>query len=337
MRLSRALIPLVAAASLALTACGGSDDKADKDPQKVSAGTTLDSTWPLTGLDVTGDGSAAQKHPVYIAKIDNTEASNPQIGLGKADMVTEELVEGGITRLAVFFYSDLPSKVGPIRSMRATDVGIASPVGARLVTSGAAPYTYAALKKAGVTWIDMSDPNVVRDLDGTHDTLHSVMANLEKIGAGAKGKETRPEDYFPWGEESDFPAKKAATSIQARFSPARTDDWKYQGGKYVLQNGYMAAGDVFHPDTIVAAQVKTSIAPYKDPAGNPVPVSHFNGKGKAWIFHGGKLVRATWVKKGEDAPISFTLAGGKTLDIPAGKVWLELIPKDGGSITFAKK
>ncbi|MEX0429747.1 DUF3048 domain-containing protein [Nocardioides sp. DS6] len=327
------------AASLALTACGGSDDKkADTpDQQKVASGTTLDSTWPLTGLDVTGSGSAAQKHPVYIAKIDNTEASNPQYGLGKADMVTEELVEGGITRLAVFFYSQLPTKAGPIRSMRATDVGIASPVGAKLITSGAAPYTYNALKKAGVKWIDMNDSHVKRVLDGTHDTLHSVEADVAAIGAGAKGKATRPTDYFPWGKESDFPGKKKAATIAARFSPARTDNWRFQGGKYVLQNSYMADGDVFNPATIVAAQVKTSIAPYTDPAGNPVPVSHFNGKGKAWIFHGGTMIRATWEKKGENAPISFALPGGKELTIPAGKVWLELVPKNGGSVTFTKK
>ena len=38
-----------------------------------------------------------------VVKIDNTEAQ-PQLGLGKADLITEELVEGGSTRLAVFYY-----------------------------------------------------------------------------------------------------------------------------------------------------------------------------------------------------------------------------------------
>jgi hypothetical protein len=54
--------------------------------------------------------------------MDNTVSSRPQVGLSKADMVVEELVEGGLTRLAVFYYSHLAGIVGPIRSMRASAV-----------------------------------------------------------------------------------------------------------------------------------------------------------------------------------------------------------------------
>ncbi len=99
---------------------------------------TLKATWPLTGLPVTGDDEAAQKHPVMVLKMDNTYASAPQEGLGSADMVVEELVEGGMTRLAAFYYSQIPGDVGPVRSMRASDIGIVSPVNATVVTSGAA-------------------------------------------------------------------------------------------------------------------------------------------------------------------------------------------------------
>ena len=51
-----------------------------------------------------------------VTKIDNTSSSAPQLGLGSADLVVEELVEGGMTRLAVFFYSDIPGdgRPGPL-------------------------------------------------------------------------------------------------------------------------------------------------------------------------------------------------------------------------------
>ena len=84
----------------------------------------MQGTWPLTGLPAKGP---APDHPVYVVKIDNTESSAPQVGLSKADLVTEELVEGGLTRLAVFFYSASPTQVGPVRSMRASDIGIVKP------------------------------------------------------------------------------------------------------------------------------------------------------------------------------------------------------------------
>ena len=342
-RALRALVPL-AALGLALSACGGSGDQAAPpagSAAPTAAGSTVPTTWPLTGLPAP-NGSSLTKHPVYIAKIDNTYASDPQYGLSKADLVTEELVEGGITRLAVFFDSNLPDKAGPIRSMRLTDIGVAKPIGAQLVTSGAAPVTLAGLKKAGVTFDDMSNPNVRRVEDGTHDTLHSVVADIAKLGAQSKQrKPARPQDFMPWGTDSDFSGKTKATSIEAKFSGARTDDWKYTGGKYVLQNNYMASGDTYSPDTVIACMVKTSIAPYRDPAGNPVPVSHFEGKGTAMIFHDGKMEKATWVKPGEDKTVRFQLKNGKALKVPAGHVWLELIPSGGtdvspGQVTWSK-
>ena len=55
---------------------------------------------PLTGLPVEGE----PRPPGDGVKIDNSGSSAPQVGLATADLVAEELVEGGITRLAVFFY-----------------------------------------------------------------------------------------------------------------------------------------------------------------------------------------------------------------------------------------
>ena len=78
---------------------------------------------------------------MFVVKIDNSENSRPQVGLGRADLITEELVEGGSTRLAVFYYQHVPKLVGPVRSMRATDIGIVKPAKADLVASGGAPPT----------------------------------------------------------------------------------------------------------------------------------------------------------------------------------------------------
>ena len=93
-----------------------------------------------------------------VAKIDNTASSAPQLGLGSADLVVEELVEGGMTRLAVFFYSDIPGAVGPVRSMRASDIGIVSPVEAQVVTSGAAPVTINRISQAGIKFFGEGAP-----------------------------------------------------------------------------------------------------------------------------------------------------------------------------------
>ena len=109
--------------------------------------------------------------------------------------------------------------------------------------------------------------------------------------------------------------------------------WKYTAGKYVLQNSYMDPASTFNPDTVIALTVDTSIAPYKDPAGNPVPVTHFEGSGKAVIFHGGKLEKVTWTKNGVEGLPTFKAQDGSTVKVPAGHVWLALVPKGGQSVS----
>ncbi|GAB3863019.1 DUF3048 domain-containing protein [Nocardioides maradonensis] len=326
----------LAALSLALTACGSkSTDSAAPDTATTTTA-AAPSTNPLTGLPMS---DPEQTHPVYIVKVDNTQASDPQIGLGSADLITEELVEGGLCRLATFFYDKLPEKVGPVRSMRLTDIGIAKPVGATIITSGAAPVTLRGLHKAGITFLDMNNPNVTRVSDGQHDSLHSVMANVSKIASEAKAQPARPSDYLPFGDQA-LPSGKKATSITSRVGGSCTDRWSYQGGHYVLTNGFMAKGDEFTPDTVITATVKTSTAPYRDPADNPVPISRFEGSGTAMIFHGGEMVKATWEKADTGSAVSFKDAQGNALQIPPGHTWLELVPGKGtfsaGSVTFTK-
>ena len=78
-------------------------------------------------------------------------------------MVVEELVEGGLTRLAAFYYSEIPANVGPVRSMRASDIGIVSPVNATMVTSGAAGMTIARIKGAGIPFYSEGAKGFYRD------------------------------------------------------------------------------------------------------------------------------------------------------------------------------
>lgn len=322
--------PLVAL-GLVLTACGGGSHKPAAKPSP-SAPPKPDHE-PLTGVQLPMGKTAARKHPVYIVKIDNTDASDPQQGIGSADLVVQELVEGGITRLAVMFNSQLPKSAGPVRSMRATDAGIAAPVGARIMTSGAAPYTYAQLKKAHVSWLGMDSPYAVREPGGPYDYLHSVVAKVAKAGQDAekKSKAVRPHDFMPWGPAAPIKGKPAK-HVAVRFSAARTDDWVMRGGKYHLTNSHMAKRSTFEADTVVVAQVQTSIAPYKDPSGAQVPVSHFNGKGKGWILHNGQMEQVTWQKKGEDGAVTFADAAGKPIKVPAGKLWLDLIPAGSSTV-----
>lgn len=327
---------LLVAAGLLLAGCGGGDDSSDDQTpasQQVAGSEEVAASWPLTGLPVSGDDEVEQEHPVLVAKMDNTYASSPQVGLGSADLVVEELVEGGLTRLAAFYYSEIPDLVGPVRSMRASDIGIVSPVGGTMVTSGAAGQTIARIKGAGIQYFAEGSKGFSRD--SSRSAPYNLFANLSEVATEAAVDATRPDDYLPWGPEEDFPKGQPAKRIAAVFGGGHTTNWTYDGKGYVNENTYAAAGDEFPADTVLVLRVTVGDAGYLDPAGNPVPETKLEGKGEAMIFHGGRLVRGTWKKAGLDAPITLSTKAGP-LDVPAGHTWIELVPAANGNVTFGK-
>ena len=326
MRRAHLVAAVLAAASLVLAGCGRDDDPAESAPE-------VPSTWPMTGLPVSGDETAEQTYPVLVTKLDNTSASAPQAGLGKADLVVEELVEGGLTRLAAFYYSHLPKNVGPVRSMRASDIGIVSPVDASIVTSGAAQQTITRIEDAGITYYPEGSDGITRD--SSRSAPYNVFADLTTIAETAEQDEGRPVDYLPWSSEDELPEGKPATTIAASFGGGHTTSWTFDGHGYVNENTYAAKGDEFPADTVLVLRVEIVDAGYRDPAGNPVPETNLTGTGDAMIFHAGRLVRGTWTKNSLDAPIALSTKAGD-LTIPAGHVWIELVPADNGDVTFEK-
>jgi hypothetical protein len=330
------LLPVsLVAAALLLAGCGGGDDA---DEPKASSGEPSEtvsaeepapepSYWPLTGLERKGD---APKHPVMVTKVDNTSSSAPQVGLGSADLVVEELVEGGMTRLAAFYYSKVPGNVGPVRSMRASDIGIV-PDGATVVTSGAAQVTLNRINAAGIPWVTEGAAGVYRET--SRSAPYNLFARLSDIAKRTKASD-EPPAYLPWGTEQDLPKGSKARTLTANFGNHSTS-WQFQGGRYVNTNSYAAQGDEFPATTVLVLRVKVGDAGYKDPAGYPVPETKFEGKGPALLFHDGKLIRGTWTKDGLKGEITLQARGGE-LTVPAGRTWIELVPAVGGDVTWAK-
>ena len=324
----------LAAGLLAVAACGGGGaaaPTATPDSQPVQGGTTLAALWPLTGKPVT---TPTPDRPVLVAKIDNSASSAPQIGLSSADLVTEELVEGGETRLAAFFYQRVPAVVGPVRSMRATDIGIVKPAHATVVASGAAPPTLVRLKQNGISFFDEeTDPGYYRD--SARRIPYNLMVRLPELAAAIDEEPVVPASYLPWGSKADFPGGSKALAVDAVFSDEHTTSWRYARGKYVNDNSFAAEGDRFTPDNLLVLRVEVGDAGYLDPAGNTVPETIYQGTGDALLFHGGELVRATWSKVSRGAPIKLRTQAGK-LRVPAGRTWIELVPRDndGGRVVL---
>ena len=326
LRSGTALAGVGLACSLLLTACGGDDGGGG---QKGAGHHRTVVHSPLTGLPIKGN---APSNPVVAVKIDNSASSAPQVGLKSADMVTEELVEGGITRLAAFFYTQVPGVVGPVRSMRATDIGIIKPLDAVLVASGGAAPTVARVKDAQITTYTEGATGFYRESSryAPYNLFMRLPELVKTLGAGK-----RPPSYLPFGGAGSLPKGQPAAGLSASFSPSSTTSFAYQGGHYVNTNSHAGADDQFMPDTVLVLRVREGDAGYLDPAGNPVPETLFTGQGDAMVFHGGRVVRGTWTKDSVEDDVRLR-SDGKPLRLPPGKVWIELVPADGGSVSITQ-
>lgn len=316
---------------LALTGCSGSEEPATPAGIDSTASPTeaavAPEVSPLTGLPLKGK---APRHPVLAVKVDNSASSAPQLGLGAADMVVEELVEGGMTRLAVFYYTRVPETVGPVRSMRGTDIGIVQPLGAALVASGGAPVTVERVHAAGIKTFTEGAPGYFRD--SGRSAPYNLFMHLRELAGTVKATgPARP--YLPFGEE--LPKGRRATGVTVSFSPSSSSTFAYRDGHYVNTDTNATAEDQFLADTVVVLRVPVGDAGYLDPAGNPVPETRFTGSGEASVFHGGRMVRGTWRKAGLDARVQLENSG-KPVELPPGKVWIELVPADGGNLTVTR-
>jgi hypothetical protein len=336
----RPLVLTAAFLSVSLLLVGCSGDEESPTPTSAEAPASEEpapepaepETWPLTGTPAAEGRSTAAKHPVLVTKIDNTANAAPQLGLGKADMVVEELVEGGTTRLAAFFYSQLPDVVGPVRSMRASDIGIVTPVEAQVITSGAAPITKNRISAAGITFYEEGAKGFFRE--PTRYAPYNLMARPREVATLTKQAATRPDDYFTFGDPATLPKGRKATTLAANFG-RHTTSWRFENGSYTPVDGYAGEGDRFVPDTVLVLRVRVGDAGYKDPAGSFVPETIFEGSGPAQLFHGGRVVNATWSKGGLRGPLKLE-AKGEEVPVPPGRTWVELVPQDTGAVTFAK-
>jgi hypothetical protein len=133
----------------------------------------------LTGLP---DPTAVTKRRSALTiKMDNTPEAHPQIGVNEADVVYEEIVEGGITRLAAIFNSNLPTVVGPVRSVRRTDREIVFPIGGIFAFSGGAQYAVASIETAPVKLFDQSNAGAAMFRDPKRPPPHNLFANAAAL------------------------------------------------------------------------------------------------------------------------------------------------------------
>jgi hypothetical protein len=325
------LRPLVAGttAVLLLAACSHGAQTPREETPTTSPYSTKAS--PLTGLRQ----AAKPGNPVFYVKIENTNGGEPQYGENHADMMIEELVENGATRCIGLFYSNLPTKIGHIRSARTTDIALSQPVKAAIIASGSAQKTRDDILGGKIpfyTW-DWQD-GAGWSTDPQKNPPYHVLLNLQKMNGAVKRTATPDKNYFQWGGgPAHDDVTKKVTSASVKFSSKTTTRWHRSGGTWHRSPERSAPGQAYKADTVVVIFAKVVEAGYNDKSGNPVPETVVEGSGRALVLGDGTATEATWHKNKLDDTMAFTSKSGKAFGLKPGHIWLEAVPR-GGSVTY---
>lgn len=288
---------------------------------------------PLRGTNV---APGTLDHPSLAVKIDNHNAARPQIALERADIIFEELVEGGLTRYVGIWHSDIPPLIGPVRSIRPMDPDIITPFGGIVAYSGGQPRFVKAMEATPVV-------NAVFDYDrsglfyrlNTKTSPHNVVVKARTL-IGRYPKLAKPRQQFAYAANAASSSAvvdgKAIRTIQTRFSTARWPSWAWNA----KANYYLRSQEGAPDRNNKGAQLKaTNVVVMRvgiDRRYGDVPKTTMIGSGEAWVSTGGKSLRATWVKRYPSSPISLVDGNGVTIRLAAGNTWIELVPTKQGSV-----
>lgn len=331
----RRSLVLLAAVLVFVTAACSRDIDISLSPGSTAPSTSTSTTappvlWPLTGLPSPGTTDVQQS--ALVVKIDNSPAARPHAALSRADMVYEVWVEG-ITRFGAVFHSDVPDRVGPVRSARSTDVDLVANLGTPLlVWSGGNSGVIGEVNNAAANGVlvnagyDVASSYYWRV--GERFSPHNLFADLVALRAnlGLDGS-SYPTPLYNFRSTS-APLGVPVPGLVVSFGPGAVVEYvwdaeagcarRFQDGRPFLDED----GSLVCPRNVVV-----QFTPYgPSTADARSPQAYTVGSGGGVALSDGLLAQVTWNRPGPlDGP-NLTDISGVPAELTPGTTWVALAP-----------
>ncbi len=289
---------------------------------------------PLTG-ERAGHGKVPQRPAIGI-KIGNDPAARPQSGLLYADIVYEEMAEGGITRYLAVFQCRQAALIGPVRSVRWDDWHVlASYNHPILAYSGG--ISYWEQLAAGLHWLYNADATFYPMANAYFRTsnryppenLYTSTARLWALD---------PKNHLPPPAQFQYRNKPAASSQPARvvtiagYSEGQNVTWTWdpKAGAWMRSQGGVpdtdANGQQLHATNVVIQFVGTQNEPYYESGTVYGVESITEGTGTAYVLRNGRVEKGTWKTPKYGDTMELRLTNGDLMALSPGNTWVEEVP-----------
>ena len=318
----------------ALTGCssgGGNKPAPSQTPAPVYV------TAPLTGVKFVEGSNSHLAEPSVACKVDNLDVARPQSGLNHADIVFDEMVEGGLTRFVAVFHSDKPNAIGPVRSIRPMDPDIISPFGGIVCYSGGQLKFVKMMRDTNVFNANETEEQGKGTFTraANREAPHNVIVDIAKLAAAHPDLKAPAQFFMYSADPASSSAGKAGVGVKSFkvYYPAALAEWTWNGSVWERTQDGKPHFDVMDNSRLNTVNVVVMNVKVDHQYGH-VPKDLVIGTGKATVFTNGKMVEATWTKASRTAAISLTDAMGAQVLLAPGRTWVELQPteSEGGKL-----
>lgn len=309
----------------------GSEQTEESPPAEETSPPPPPEPCPLTGVV---PEAGVPDRPALAVKVEESPDARPQAGLLSADIVYEQPVEGGITRLVAVFHCSDAERVGPVRSARFMDANLLPQFGTPLFGySGGAPETKALVRAADL--VDLTFEGAAMDAyvrDPNRSMPHDVFTTTDALYEAGGDEGGRPQPVFSYSRH--IARGTAAESVHIPFNPSLTADvyWRWiKSEKHWLRflgsdPEVDESGAQLSAINVVIQVVELRDTGIVDAAGTRSPEVIVIGSGPAIVFRNGKMIEGTWEKESAEAITRFVGPNGKRIPLAPGNTWVELIP-----------
>ena len=331
-------------AGCSTTATNSASPTASNTPSATSTPAVQYEIAPLTGMRFIKGTNPYLSGPAIMGKVDNAPAARPQNSLNKSDVVFEELVEGGMTRFLAIWQSNLPDKYGPVRSVRPMDPDLAAPFGGIISFSGGNREFVAAMQRTDVFVTNETNQLGKNTFERVTNRFapHNVMVHARTLARQHRNI-AAPKTQFNFADAlsqaTAFIAGKPVTSFAVNF-PSGRPSWSWNEtarrwlrSQYGVKETDATDGKQLHATNVVVLKTRIDRS-FKNFRYGYIPRTVVVGGGSGYVFSGGKVLAITFQKKNQNDPIHLFDSAGKPVLLSPGNTWVELMPKDVGSINI---
>ncbi len=329
------MLGCILAVTLVLAACdSGEPPVVAPSPSLEPSPPPAEPLCPLTGLAPPRGVDLAR--PAVAVKIENSPQARPQHGLDKADVVFEELVEGGITRFMAIYHCGSAKDAGPVRSARFDDPKIALPFTRVLAYSGSNGLVNHQLEKRKIISLnELNQTNAFFRVPPGTILVHNLFVRTEKLRTDPRVRRVKApaSDLFTFGALQK--GAQRARKISINFNTSVTIEYRYRNGVWKRFEGgafKTNTGKQIAVPNVVVQEVKVdSSKRLVDVAGNRSPVLDLKGKSRAFLFRDGKVVTGTWHLNNQGR-FRYRTRKGADFVFARGPIWIELVPSRKGQV-----